>query len=231
METQQGNMLQSLRNVDVFLEQNADRLDGVVQSDVRQRLNEAISTLQTHVSAQADGAFGSKGATRKHQSLRRALIRDHMLPIARIAAADLPDTPEIQPLKMPANGVSVQRLAAAAYGMADTAAKYSHIFTRATLAADFAPRLTAAADAMIASIGERTKSRLVHRGATQGLATSLAAGRKIVRILDALVKSRLQEEPARLAAWQSAKRVKQPASRLTVAAPTAAPAASVAAAR
>ena len=163
------------------------------------------------------------GATRKHQTLRRALMRDHMLPIARIAAADLPDTPEVQPLKMPAGRPSAQRLAAAAYGMAESAAKYPDVFTRATLPPDFPAQLTAAADAMIASIGDRTKSRLVHRGATMGLTTILGIGRKIVDVLDALVKSRLHDQPGLLAAWESAKRVKQAASRARVAeAPTTA---------
>jgi hypothetical protein len=209
MQTVQGNMLQSLRNVEVFLEQNANRLDGVVQSDVRQRLTDAVAALQGHVSAQSDGTFGAKGATQKHQALRRALVRDHMLPIARIAAADLPDTPEVQPLKMPKGGPSVQRLAAAAYGMAETAARFSDVFTRATLPPDFGARLTAAADQMILSIGERTKSRLVRRRATEGLRTSLAAGRKIVGVLDALLRSKLQDDVNLLAAWESAKRVQQ----------------------
>ena len=207
MQTKQGNMLQSLRNVEVFLDQNATQLAGVVQSDVRQRLTAAITSLQAQVSAQSEGSFGSKGATQKYQALRRALVRDHMMPIARIAAADLPDTPELHPLRMPASGVSVQRLAAAAYGMADTAQKYADIFTRASLPADFAAQLTAAADAMIASIGDRTKSRIVQRGATEGLKNSLAAGRRIVGVLDALVRSRLQDQPSLVASWETAKRV------------------------
>ena len=214
MQTKQGNMLQSLRNVDVFLDQNATQLAGVVQSDVRQRLTAAITSLQAQVSAQSEGSFGSKGATQKYQALRRALVRDHMMPIARIAAADLPDTPELHPLRMPRSGASVQRLAAAAYGMAETAQKYSEVFTQASLPADFAARLSAAADAVIASIGDRTKSRLVHRGATEGLKNSLAAGRRIVGVLDALVRSRLQDQPSLVAAWESAKRVTRVPSRI-----------------
>jgi hypothetical protein len=221
-------MLQSLRTVDVFLDQNAPQLAGVVQSDVRQRHTAAITSLEAQVSAQSEGSFGSKGATQKHQALRRALIRDHMIPIARIAAADLPDTPELRPLRMPASGVPVQRLAAAAYGMADMAQKYADIFTRASLPADFAAQLTAAADAMIASIGDRTKSRLVHRGATEGLKNSLAAGRRIVGVLDALVRSRLQDQPSLVASWESAKRVTQVPNR-AIASVTSAPVAPAAA--
>ena len=235
MQTRQGNMLQSLRNVEVFLDENATQLAGVVQSDVRQRLTDAITSLESHVSAQTEGTFGSKGATQKHKALRRALIRDHMIPIARIAAADLPDTPELRSLRLPASGVSVQRLAAAAHGMADAAQKYADTFTRATLPADFAAQLAAAADAMIASIGDRTKNLLVRRGATEGLKNTLAGGRRIVGVLDALVRSKLQDQPSLLAAWESAKRVTQRPGRAvaseasTPAVPVVAPVASQAA--
>lgn len=235
MQTKQGNMLQSLRNVEVFLDANATQLAGVVQSDVRQRLTDAITSLESHVSAQTEGTFGSKGATQKHKALRRALIRDHMIPIARIAAADLPDTPELRSLRLPASGVSVQRLAAAAHGMADAAQKYADTFTRATLPADFAAQLAAAADAMIASIGDRTKNLLVRRGATEGLKNTLAGGRRIVGVLDALVRSKLQDQPSLLAAWESAKRVTQRPGRAvaseasTPAVPVVAPVASQAA--
>lgn len=235
MQTKQGNMLQSLRNVEDFLDANATQLAGVVQSDVRQRLTDAITSLESHVSAQTEGTFGSKGATQKHKALRRALIRDHMIPIARIAAADLPDTPELRSLRLPASGVSVQRLAAAAHGMADAAQKYADTFTRATLPADFAAQLAAAADAMIASIGDRTKNLLVRRGATEGLKNTLAGGRRIVGVLDALVRSKLQDQPSLLAAWESAKRVTQRPGRAvaseasTPAVPVVAPVASQAA--
>jgi hypothetical protein len=220
MQTQQGNMLQSLRNVEVFLDQNAERLAEVVRGDVRQRLTDAVTALNAHVSAQSDSTLGSRGATQQHRALRRALIRDHMLPIARIAAADLPNTPEVQPLRMPPSGVPVQKLAAAAYGMAETASRYSEVFTKAFLPADFVAQLTAAADLMIASLAERTKSRLVKRDATASLKAKLAAARKVVGVLDAAIRSRFKDEPGRLLAWASAKRVERVRRVPTATAPT-----------
>jgi hypothetical protein len=230
MQTVQGNALQSLRNVAAFLDKHADKLEGVVQTGVRQRLDDAIVDLQAYVTSQSDSAYGSKGATQKHRALRRALIRDHMKPIARIAAADLPDTPELQPLKLPAGRPSAQRLAASAYGMAETAARYSDTFIKAALPADFAAQLTSAADRMIESIGERAENRLVRRSATKGLKTRLAAGRKVVRVLDALVQSKLQDDPALLAGWDGAKRVEQVSGGRPASAPVtpATPAASAA---
>ena len=103
-----------------------------------------------------------------------------------------------------------------------------HYVASNSLPADFAAQLTAAADAMIASIGDRTKSRLVHRGATEGLKNSLAAGRRIVGVLDALVRSRLQDQPSLVASWESAKRVTQVPNR-AIASVTSAPVAPAAA--
>ena len=209
MQTMQGNMLLSLRNVSEFLDQHADKLPGVTPSGARQRLTDAIVQLDSHASEQTGGNLGSKGATQKHRTLRLALIRDHMLPVARIAAADLPDTPELQPLRMPAGRPTSPKLAAAAHGMAETAAKFTSVFTRAGLPDDFIAQLTGASDAMIASLGERTKNRVTRRGGTQGLKTKLQSARKVVGVLDAMVKSALAGDDVLLASWKTAKRVQR----------------------
>jgi hypothetical protein len=62
---------------------------------------------------------------------------------------------------------------------------------------------------MVASGEERLQSRGRRTGATRGLTAKLAAGRKIVRVLDAFVKSALRDDPAMLANWNAVKRVKR----------------------
>ena len=183
MQTEQGNLLQSLRNVAGFLDQHADELSGVVKAGARQRLNDAISELESFASDQSGAHLGAKGATQKYRALRRALIRDHMLPVARIAVADLPDTPELHPFRLPAGRPLPERLAAAARGMADAASKSTSVFTNAGLPDDFVAQLPAAVDRMIVSLGERERSRVTHRGATEGLRSRLQVGRRIVGVL------------------------------------------------
>ncbi len=209
MQTMQGNMLQSLRNVAGFLDQHADRLPAVNQGGARQDLDAAIAELETHASDQSGSSLGSQGATQRHRTLRLALIRDHMLPIARIAAANLPHTPELQPLRMPAGRPTAQKLAAAAHGMAEVAAKFATVFTHAGLPDDFLAQLATASDAMIASLGERSKNRVVRRGATEGLTTKLRAGRRAVGVLDALVRSALAGDNVLIASWTTAKRIQR----------------------
>lgn len=209
MQTVQGNMLQSLRTVQAFLEENAEKLGGVVKTGARQRLDETIAALARHVSDQSGSHLASQGATQLQRTLRRVLLRDHMAPIARIAQADLPPTPEVEPLRMPPGKPTAERLAALAHGMATAAEPFAATFVSAGLPEDFIARLKAAADAMTQSLSERSQSRGRQSGATIGLKATLTAGRKIVRVLDAFVRTALQSDPALLGNWNAVRRVQK----------------------
>jgi hypothetical protein len=208
MQTDQGNTLQSLRAVHAFLDQNAAKLTGVVNTGARQSLDDTIAQLSIHVTDQTGNNLAAQGATQKKASLRAALLRDHMAPIARIAAAKLPTSPAIE-LKMPRRGPATETLAALAYGMAQAAAPFSAEFVAAGLPEDFIPQLNAAADAMLEAVNERTQNRGKRGGATTGLKEKLSKGRKIVHVLDAFVKSALQDDPPLLANWDMVKRVQR----------------------
>jgi hypothetical protein len=218
MQTDQGNMLHSLQAVQAFLEENAATLAGVAKSGARRRLADVIAQLSIHASDQTGNALAAQGATRKQKALRTTLLRDHMAPISRIARVDLPQTPELEPLRMPQGKPTAQRLAAAAYGMTQAAAPFAEVFTSAGLPVDFIAQLNAAADAMLLSLSERSQHRGRLRGATIGLKTTLATGRKIVHVLDAFVRTALRDDPALLANWNHVKRVPRPAGRSSTAA-------------
>ena len=207
MQTKQGHTLQSLRNVQTFLDDNAAALEAVVRTGARRRLDDAITQLATHASDQSASHLASKGSTRQQSALRTVLRRDHMSAIARIAKADLLNTPAIGPLRMPRGRPSMQRLAAAAYGMAKAAAPFEPVFVAAGLPAEFVAQLNAAADSMIAAVGNRAQSCGKRRGATKGLSTGLTEGRKVVHILDAFVKTTLANDLPLLANWEQVKRV------------------------
>ena len=130
MQTAQGIILESLRSVETFLDALADMLGDVVKTGAHQRSTEAIGVLDLHASDQTVGALASQGATQRKASLRQALLRDHMAKIARIASADLPNVPELEPLRMPRGKPTVEKLAAAASAMAKTAAPYTDVFIR-----------------------------------------------------------------------------------------------------
>ena len=60
---------------------------------------------------------------------------------------------------------------------------------------DFVQQLGAAADAMLNALSERAQSRGKRGGATKGLGTKLAHGRRLVQVLDAFVKAHLRMIP------------------------------------
>jgi hypothetical protein len=207
MQVNQASMLQSLRAVQGFLDANHDQLANVVTSGARKKLDEAIIELAGHVENQSGNILQAKGSTKEQRVLRKTLLRDHIAPIAKIAASELAGTPNIEPLRMPKGWYRGERLAAAARGMAKTAEQFSSTFIGFGLPADFVQRLIAATDAMMATFGARRESRHRHVGATRGLKAKLTQGRRVVGIIDAFLQSALKDDESLLAQWDSVKRV------------------------
>ena len=207
MQTAQGNLLESLRNVRTFLDLHAEKLGGVIKTGTRDELLEAITELEGFGNQQAAGAGASRSATKLRGALRSALIHESMALVSRIGRAKLPNTPELATLRMPRGNPSDTKLAQAAYEMANTADAHAPVFVEAGLDADFAAQLKKAADAMIGARQQRSMSRVSRATATKGLKSQLSAGRKIVHVLDVLVRTALRQEPALLAGWTQAKRV------------------------
>jgi hypothetical protein len=206
----QANMLQSLESVQAFLEENADTLARVVNTGAKQRLADAIADLAAHVTKQSGSSIAANAATKRGLDFRHTLMRDHMEPIARIAKAELPRTPGIDALRMPKGQPPIQQLAAAARGMATEAERHADLFVAAGLEKDFIAQLTTATDALLTSVEERLQSRGRKSGATKGLTDRLAAGRRIVGVLDSFVKKELRkDDPALLANWNVVKRVRK----------------------
>ncbi|MDQ2666704.1 MAG: hypothetical protein M3Z05_11910 [Gemmatimonadota bacterium] len=67
--------------------------------------------------------------------------------VARVAKADLPNTPAIEPLRMPKGRLTTERLSTAANGMAKAAVPFAPVFVDAGLPSDFVAQLNAAANA------------------------------------------------------------------------------------
>lgn len=231
MKTLQGTMLVSLHAVDGFIESNAAALGSVVTSGARQKLTALIAQASTHTSEQSGNELQSLGATIGNQGLRTALMRDHMAPIASIARSELPQTPEIAPLRMPRGRPSNPRLVSAAEGMAKAAAPFAGVFVKSGLPADFITQLNTAAEALLVSLGDHSNIRSRRKVATTGIQSTLSEGRRIVRVLDTYVKSVLKDDPVLLSGWNSVKRVRRTGQRAVVVlstpstpAPTPAPA-------
>jgi hypothetical protein len=231
VQTTQGSTLESLLFVQAFLNDNVEKLAGIAKTGARQKLDDAIAELSAHATDQTGHNLAAQGATKNTRALRVVLLRDHMAPIARIARADLPPTPAIEPLKMPKGKPTTAKLAKLADGMAQAAAPFADAFVSAGLPPDFVAQLNGATDALLASVVENSQNRGKRHRATTGLKQRLSAARKIVHVLDAFVKTALKDDPALLANWNLVKRVRRTGSRAATpetpppATPTATPSA------
>lgn len=207
MQTAQGNMLVSLQGVKAFLDAHADRLDAVVNSGTRAKLLAIIDELNELTRQQTTAAGAAKNATRVLERAREVLILDHMNVVSRIGATELRDTPELANLRMPRGRPSTTRLAAAAQEMAHSAEAQSAVFVAAGLAPDFAAQLSAAADAMLEARQQRTERIGARTGATTAMRRKLSAARKLVLVLDSMVKTAVRGDPRLLGEWNYVKRV------------------------
>ncbi len=231
MQTKFGSVLQSGRVVLNFLDANAAKLGGVAQSGIRKQLDEVVAAMENHADIQSGSNLSAQSATQKHYSARKLLLRDHMAPIAKLAAAQLPDSPELEPLRMPRGHPSASVLKSLAIGMAKAATPFKDMFVSAGLPQDFIEQLTAAAETVVSTVGERKASRVVRGGATKGIRTLASRARDLVHALDAMVKAALKGDLPSLREWNIAKRVERytgftgPAAPAAPAAPTPAPAA------
>lgn len=207
MQTTQGYVLESLWNVKAFLESNADKLGDVINSGAKAELLRTIDELEAHSNEQTAGAGTVKNATKIAQARRFTLLRDHMAVISRIGRAKLPHTPELATLKMPHGNPSTAHLVEAAYQMANSAEQNASIFVAAGLPEDFAAQLKAAADAVIDARQQRSIAQVNRTVANEALNAKLAAARKLVNVLDAMIRTAIRSDPTLLPGWKQAKRV------------------------
>ena len=209
METRQNNTLFALTNAEKFIARNADKLPAVATTGMRTKLSNLIVELQHNAVGQGVSSLHAQSITQKHRQLRNVLVRKHMNPIAAVAAAELPHTPELAPLRKPGARFSAANLALAAAAMAQTAASFSDVFIAAGRPADFVARLRSATEAMTEARHDRSLVLGNRIGATSALASSLSAARKVLRAVDSFVRESLDGDPQLLRDWNAVKRVKR----------------------
>ena len=234
MNTKQTYVLASLRAADAFLDDNAARIAGKLKPALRARLATAMTDLDNIITEQQSLTKAVTGSARGRAATRTALVRDHMAPIARVAALELSRIPAIAQFRMPKRRLSTEKLAAVAKGMARAAVPFTDVFTGAALPDDFIAQLNAAADAMLAFNKQRATHSNRRTGTTSGLGAKLREARTIVHAVDAIVRSVLTDDPILLATWESASRVQHVRTSVAVTVPATpvaspAPAPSVAA--
>src|ERR1044072_1389862 len=101
MKQKEAYVRDTLVTVQQFLDANAAALGPVNTSGARKALDDAIAALDDHAVAQGAHTLRSAGETNKQRTLRLALRKQYLRPIAKVAAASLGNVPEISTLRMP----------------------------------------------------------------------------------------------------------------------------------
>lgn len=203
MKTAHLTTLHSLRAAQNFLREYGHTLGTVAQSGLVQRLDAIIASVYDLTSERtvADLRYGSLTLT--EESLRAALLRNHLTPIVRIARADLPHTPEFKVLRMPAGRPTLDQLVDAARAMAALAERFAGTFTAVGMPADFIDALHATVQGLLRTRDARIAARAQRHGAVEGLTAAISEGRSVLRAIDLLMSTELHDDAALLTNWRT----------------------------
>ncbi len=210
MNSLQERIYDTGRRIQAFLDANDAALGTINTSGMRAELDAVVTALGQSSSTQAAGRVNAIGETANQRTLRLALRLNHMHPIASVARAKLRTVPNFQAMTLPKPGTRVVSLIAHASGMGEAAAPYAQVFIDAGLPQDFLAKLTAAADAVKASIDARAAARGQRSSATGTLKTLVDRARLAIKALNAFVVPLLSADVAHsglLAEWSSVRRV------------------------
>jgi hypothetical protein len=227
MKVQQIRKFDMLRRVQQFLDEFAAKLFGATAAAARQALDQLVEDMRMNEAEQANNTLNAKGQTAAQAVLRVKLVKDHMRPVALIAAAHLRDVPEFKALQVPKMSAKAAELVSDANAMAEAAKPFQEVFVGNGRPATFVDDLVAAAAAVRASIDARGKSITAKAAARDGLKATATRAHSVLRFLDAQVKSAAADNAKILAAWKSAKRIgrgKVVPIEATIPAPTTPPA-------
>ena len=165
-----------------------------------------VEILAAHATAQAGGKGAAQAST---VSLRAARvdIRQKMVAIRETSQAMDEETPGVSAnFRIPyANGD--QALINSARAFVEAATPLKAEFLKREMPATFLEDLTAAIDAFEALVNEKNTHTEKRITATAAIRAALERGAKLLRELDPIVRNKFRNDPATLAAWESATHV------------------------
>ena len=210
MRHSQGQVFNTGRRIQTFLDANDSLFSGINKSATRAELDTVVTALGNDVGLQATGRTTARGESANQRTLRLALRLNHMRPIASMAKLRLRTVPNFAALTLPSPHLTGKSLVAHATGMGGAAKPYEQVFVDGGLPADFLDRLSAATAAVEASLVTRATARGQQSQATGSLKQLEIRGRRLFRALNDLVVPVLSADVAHsglLAEWKSVRRV------------------------
>lgn len=166
-------------------------------------LNRIIEELDEHGAKETSGKSAAKTGTANKASARESL-RSQMEAISRTARQIAANTPGMESsFRMPRTNGDQALLNSARAFLAD-ATPLKAKFIEWEMPATFLEDLSATIDSFEQSINSTNQNKSKSVAASAAINEAIAKGKKIVRDLDPLVRNKFRNDPATLAAWESA---------------------------
>jgi hypothetical protein len=166
-------------------------------------LNAAVAELTAQAATQVAGFSTSREGTTSKASARAAL-REHLTVINRTARAMAVDQPAIAEKFRRPSGSGDQVLLNAARAFLTNATPLAAEFIKHELPDDFLAELEADINELEQAISAKHHNTESHVSATAAIDSALERGLNALRKLDAIVRNKFHNDPAILAAWESA---------------------------
>ena len=213
MEARYTQLLTALRQAQKFLDSNDATLGSVNAAGARKLFDAITVRIAEKGESQGTHRLQTLGERHREFTLVEQLRRKHLRPIIRIARARLASTPELASLELPPLKGSSAALAQIAKSVRDAVEPKKRLFIDAGLAPDFLEQLTAAADAVVAAIGNKGFSRGNRMNATTTISREVRSATRELDILDSMVRAHLDLGEPLITEWKDACRVIRRAAR------------------
>jgi hypothetical protein len=190
-----------------FLSERASAFPaGSLGAELFEEINSVVQTLNEALTSQTSGLNSAQQATAAREAARQTLRAD-VQAITRTARAMALDTPGLEnKFRLPRSG-SDQALLFAARAFLTDAVPLKAEFIRYGLPASFIDDLRAHVADLEQAMGEQNTGRGAHVTATATIEPTIEGGMNAMRKLDAVVRNKFRDDPATLAAWESARHI------------------------
>jgi hypothetical protein len=210
MNQNQIDRLDALKKIQLFLNQHAVLLGRLHESASRADLDAAVAKIGEHAARQREARIDARNLALHKERLREALRLGHLRPLVAVARYCLHNTTATH-LVVPRKNQTDAALINGALAVASIAEPHLARLTEdRCLGLNVITQLRAAVAAVEDVCAAHKHSHCELSVATLCIRDELSRVQGALRILDALVISRLRCRPEMIRAWQLAKRVTRP---------------------
>ncbi|HJQ32770.1 MAG TPA: hypothetical protein VJ866_11350 [Pyrinomonadaceae bacterium] len=183
--------------------------EGSFGDELATELKVIIKTLNDTIAAQNSALSSEQRATAAREAARKTL-RGTLRALAHTARAMSVDAPGAETKFRLPRSSSDNALLQTARAAASDAVEFKDRFVQHGMTSGFIEELKRQIADLERAVEEQNAARAAHVSATATVEANVERGMEVVRSLDALVRNKFPDDPATLAAWESARHIESP---------------------